>query len=107
MPSKRKNQRREDELLEDGWFALSADLWLEQGEIPRKVRLVADTNFPAGLVEALEKAKLSIATARSLGLERLADGALLAQAMARGRVLITLDRDFWCDEKFPLHSPEA
>jgi Domain of unknown function (DUF5615) len=103
LPSKRKRRKREDALSEDGWFDLTADLWREPGETPLKLRLVSDTNFPAPLVELLEKRKFDIRTAQSFGWERLGDEELLQKVADRGCVLITLDQDFWSDEKFPLH----
>lgn len=103
MPSKRRERRREDELLADGWFRITEELWTEPGEIPQKLRVVADANFPAGLVELMEGRNIDVKTAQSLGLERFADEDLLQRVKADGRVLITLDRDFWSDEKFPLH----
>lgn len=103
MPSRRKEKRREDELSTDGWFRLSSDLWLETLEIPQKLRAVADTNFPIGLTERMGSRGIDVRTAQSLGLERLADEDLLRRVTADGRVLVTLDRDFWSDEKFPIH----
>lgn len=103
MPSKRKKKKREDELGEEGWFAISSDFWREFGEIPSKLRIIADANFPVGLVDLIANRKFDIKTAQSLSLNKLDDEDLLQRIADRGYVLITLDRDFWSDVKFPLH----
>lgn len=105
MPSKRKQKTREDKLFQDGWFELSDDMWLEPGEKPKKVRLVADANFPYQLVEVLREQKIEVKTAQELGLHRLADEELLRRVLELGYALITMDGDFWSDAKFPLTGP--
>ena len=103
LPSNRKQKLREDKLSEEGWFRITSDLWTEFGEIKPKLRLVADENFPLPLVKLLRGRKIDIKTAQSLKLHTLADENLLPKVAELGYVLITLDRDFWSDEKFPLH----
>jgi hypothetical protein len=102
VPSKRKQKARENKLFEDGWFELSDDMWLDPGERPKNVRLVADANFPRGLVEVFRKRNIEVRTAQELGLHRLADEELLGRVLELGCVLITMDKDFWSDAKFPL-----
>lgn len=105
MPSKRKERLREDARFEDGgWFEISTDLWLEPGEKPRKLRLLADANFPFSVVEILRKRGIEVRTAQQLDLHRLPDEQILHEAVKRGQVLITKDRDFLSERRFPLHS---
>ena len=107
LPSKKKRKNREEELLKKGWFALSEDMWRDPGEQPEKVRLVSDTNFPIQLVEIIVRRGIEVKTAQELGLAKLADDELLRQVTVRGYLLITMDKDFWCDRKFPLHERGA
>lgn len=104
MPSKRKEKIRSDARFEDGWFEVSEDFWREPGEKPRKLKLLADANFPIKLVGVLQKRGIDVRTAQELGIHRLPDEQVLGEAAKRGLVLITLDRDFWSDERFPLRS---
>lgn len=111
VPSKRKRKNREDELFkEGGWFALSEDMWTwwrEPGQKREKVRIVSDANFPVQLVEAMKRRGIAVKTAQELGLAKLPDDELLRKVTERGNVLITMDRDFWSDGKFPLHQRGA
>ena len=102
MPTRTKQRRREDNLFKDGWFLLE-DLWREPGELPQKSRLLADVNFPRGLVDRLIEYGVEVRTAQQLKVGRHSDKNLLHEAAKRGMTLITLDRDFWSDGKFPLH----
>lgn len=104
MASKRKEKIRSDARFEHGWFEVSEDLWREPGEKAEKLRLLADANFPSGLVERLRKRRIEVKTAQELRLHRLPDEQILQEAAKRGLYLITLDRDFWSDERFPLRS---
>ena len=104
MPSKRKEKQREDKLYEDGgWFAISEDMWLDPGEKPRKVRLVADTHFQRKLVEVLQANGLEVLTAQELGLHRMSDEQLLQEVHKRGMTLLTRDHDFLSERKYPIH----
>lgn len=107
LPSKRKRKNREDELFREGWFPLSEDLWRAPGEKREKVRVVSDANFPIQLVEAMRRRKVEVKTAQELGLAKLADDELLRKVTEQGCLLITMDKDFWSDGKFPLHQRGA
>lgn len=102
MASKRKEKIRSDARFEDGWFEISEDFWREPGERPGKVRLLADANFPVGIVKVLRKRGIEVRTAQELKINKLADEQILQEARKRGLYLITLDRDFWSDTRFPL-----
>lgn len=103
MPSRKKHLKREDKLLQDGWFTISEDLWREPGSIPRKARLVCDVNFPKPIATLIKGRGFEIKTAQELGYEKLSDKDLLTKVLAHGYALMTMDADFWSDVKFPLH----
>lgn len=98
-----RRRKLEQELDKGGWFELSGDAWKDPGEILPKPKLLAHANFPSPLVASLRKAKFDLKTAQELGLAKLDDTELLHKAGRRGRILITLDGDFWSDLRFPLH----
>jgi predicted nuclease of predicted toxin-antitoxin system len=104
MVSKKKEKIRRDARFEDGWFEISRDMWREPGEKPQKVRLLADANFPTALVKVLRNRGVEVRTAQELNIQRLPDERILQEATKRGLSLITLDRDFWADDRFPLRS---
>ncbi len=104
MASKRKEKIRSDARFEEGWFEVSEDRWRAPGEKPTKLRLLADANFPRALTEILRKCGIEVRTVQELGIDRLPDERVLQEASKRGLLLITLDRDFWQDTKFPLRS---
>ncbi len=58
------------------------------------MRLLADENFPRPTVEALRSQGHDILWAR-MDCSGLTDRALLEQAEADGRLILTLDKDFW------------
>jgi predicted nuclease of predicted toxin-antitoxin system len=55
-------------------------------------------------VDALRKRGMEVRTAQDLKLHRLPDEQILREATRRELSLITLDRDFWSDNRFPLQS---
>ena len=58
------------------------------------MRLIADENFPLPTVEALRQAGHDVTWVRT-DCPRTKDAALLDRAEAEGRILLTLDKDFW------------
>ncbi len=83
------------------WFEISADLWLDSKAKPKKLKLLADAQFPKDVADKIGIAGISI--------ERLdksrtksPDEDLVTYAKKRGMVLLTLDGDFWSDRKHPL-----
>ena len=58
------------------------------------MRLVADENFPLPTIEALRQAGHDVTWART-GCPSTKDAELLDRAEAEGRILLTLDKDFW------------
>lgn len=89
--------------IEEGeWFEISEDLW--HPPQPKKLKLCADASVPQPFVEELREADIPIRTASEDNLASRSDNDILAWAQRSKRVLITLDRDFWNDRKFPLRS---
>jgi predicted nuclease of predicted toxin-antitoxin system len=58
------------------------------------MRLLADENFPLPTIEALRRAGHDVMRART-DCPSTKDAALLDRAEAGGRILLTLDKDFW------------
>ena len=58
------------------------------------MRLLADENFPMPTVEALRQAGHQLTWART-DFPGTSDTAILDLAEADGRILLTLDKDFW------------
>jgi predicted nuclease of predicted toxin-antitoxin system len=58
------------------------------------MKLLADENFPRPIVEALRRKGHDILWAR-MECSGLTDRALLERAEADGRLILTLDKDFW------------
>ncbi|HWB84629.1 MAG TPA: DUF5615 family PIN-like protein [Bryobacteraceae bacterium] len=58
------------------------------------MRLLADENFPRPTITALRQAGNDVLWART-DLPGTGDSTLLEIAEAEGRVLLTLDKDFW------------
>ena len=88
----------------DDWFEFSEDLWRDTRTVPRKLRLYADASVPAPLVEELRSAKIPTLYAPEQGLSSRPDHQILAWAGRSSRVLLTFDRDFWDDRRFPLQT---
>jgi len=58
------------------------------------MRILADENFPRPIVESLRKENHDVIWART-DCPGLKDRVLLERAEAEGRVVLTLDKDFW------------
>jgi len=86
------------------WFQVSEDFWKDPHEIRSKLRLLADQNISNEVVSELRAARVSIATARELGVDRHEDEDLLAFARKNSLVILTTEADFWSDQRFPLES---
>jgi predicted nuclease of predicted toxin-antitoxin system len=71
-----------------------------------KVRFYADENFPPVATRLLRKMGAIVVTAQDKGLKGHPDENHLSYALKHGYVLVTCDRDFLDDRKFPLvHAP--
>ena len=89
---------------DDDWFEISEDLWRDVHTQPKKFKLCADANIPQAFVDELRRAGILIRTASEDRVVTCSDDDILAWAKRSKRVLVTLDRDFWDDRKFPLQS---
>lgn len=85
-----------------GWFEISDDFWVDPGVKPKKLKLFADAQFPKPVIEELRSAKVSVRSSVEKGLKSRSDSDILQHANKAGYVLLTLDRDFWDDKKYPL-----
>jgi len=71
-----------------------------------KARFYADENFPAQATAILREAGLDVLTVQEAGKRRHPDENQAAYALRERRVLLTLDRDYLDERKFPLiHCP--
>ena len=88
---------------DDEWFEVSEDMWRDPHTTPTKLRLLADHNIPAEMVEELREAGIDVKTAAEVGKAHLPDEELFSYAREVARVLLTMDEDFWSDQKHRLH----
>ena len=88
---------------ESEWFEVSDRDWLGPGFKGKKIKIVADAMVPNGVVAEIAGAGISIEV-MDRAVRHQSDPAVLNFAHRRGRVLLTLDRDFWDDKKYPLQS---
>jgi len=82
---------------------LASELGPHAGRIARQPRLYVDANMPAGLVTFM-RARLHwdvLFVLEHEDLRRARDGEHYRLARQLGRTLLTLDRDYLDDEKFP------
>lgn len=84
------------------WFEISPDDWLDTRFKHKKLRLLSDSQVPKPVIEEIRQAKISIEELENKMKER-SDEDILEFANKKGYVLLTLDKDFWDDRKFPLH----
>jgi Domain of unknown function (DUF5615) len=71
-----------------------------------KPRFYADENFPTVATEILRKREADVFTVQEAGRRRHPDENHSAEALRLGRVLITCDRDYLNEHRFPLiHCP--
>lgn len=71
-----------------------------------KVKFYADENFPAAAVQLLRKERAVVVTTQDAGLRRHPDENHAAYALRHGFVLLTCDRDYLDERRFPLvHCP--
>lgn len=85
------------------WFDISETDWLPPLTPTKKLKLFADASVPATIVKELRGAKISVQSALDQGLSSADDRAILGAARKQGKVLLTMDADFWNDTKFPVH----
>ena len=86
---------------DEDWFEVSDEDWLDPKFKPKTLKLLADAQVPETVVQEINGAGISIETMRE-GAKGRPDPDVLQLAQKRGRVLLTLDGDFWDDRKYPL-----
>ncbi|HLG30998.1 MAG TPA: DUF5615 family PIN-like protein [Candidatus Brocadiales bacterium] len=95
-----------NEQEQDDWFEIT-NIWLEVDPRPKtkKLKLCADASVPRSFVEALKDLyKIPVITAIESNIVTHEDNSILAWSKRNKRVLLTMDRDFWDDKKFPLQN---
>ena len=71
-----------------------------------KPRFYAYENFPAAVIDVLREKDAKVATAQEMGLCGRSDEDHVAFALKKGWVLLTCDRDYLNEARFPLvHCP--
>jgi|SRR5579864_5484631 len=71
-----------------------------------KARFYADENFPALAVKVLRKLGAKVVTAQEAGNSKHPDENHAAHALKHGHILLTCDRDYLDEKRFPLiHCP--
>jgi Domain of unknown function (DUF5615) len=71
-----------------------------------KVRFYADENFPEIATRVLRRYRAQVVTVQQVGLRMHPDENHAAHALRNGYVLVTCDRDYLDNRKFPLiHCP--
>ncbi len=68
-----------------------------------KVRCYADHNVDYSIIEALRMKKYDVESAKDIRADNQPDNFHFRRAFQTKRVLITLDKDFLNNDKFPLH----
>lgn len=86
----------------NGWFEISEKDWLNTRVKSKKIKLLADAQFPENVIREYLVAKINIKKIVP-SCKNYPDTRILEIAAKMGCVLLTLDNDFWNDRKFPLH----
>ena len=87
---------------DDEWFEVSDKDWIPRFKA-KQLKLLADAQVPGPIVTEIGNAGISI-KAMSCMAKRSDDRTVLQKAQRAGRVLLTLDADFWDDRKHPLQA---
>lgn len=83
------------------WFEISEKDWQDPRFRGKKVKLLTDAQFPEPVIDEIRRAKIKVERLDER-LRNRPDTDVLMLAQKLGRILITLDRDFWDDRKHPL-----
>jgi hypothetical protein len=85
------------------WFEISDEDWLGLGFVGKKLKLIADAQVPEPVIREIAEAGITV-EALAQASRRHPDDNVLQLAQRTGRVLLTLDTDFWDDRKYPLQA---
>ena len=69
----------------------------------KKMRFYVDADVPPQVVKVLREMEYDVLTAKEAGIETHEDEDQSALALKQDRILITHDRDYLDDQRFPLH----
>ena len=69
----------------------------------RRARFLIDEDLPEALAGALNRRGWNVRTVEDLGLKGRSDEEILAAALREDRMLLTQDRDFLDERRFPRH----
>ncbi|MBM3210654.1 hypothetical protein FJZ33_00425 [Candidatus Poribacteria bacterium] len=82
--------------------------WDRVPEMPpgpyKKLKIYADANIPGPIINALRAAGFSVESAAETGYSTHPDENIYQLAKKRGKVLLTMDKDFWYDRKYSLQN---
>jgi len=68
----------------------------------KRLKIYADASVPKIIIDELRAAGIPTVSATEKGHSTLPDKKIYQQAVKQHCVLLTMDRDFWNDRKFPL-----
>lgn len=91
-----------DDSSEFEWHEVLEDDFKISPRRYKKLKLYADANIPSPVVEELRNAGIPTKTAVEDGIASHPDQKIYQRAKDIGRVLLTMDRDFWNDRVHPL-----
>lgn len=72
-------------------------------QFAKKARFLLDENLPVGIADGMRRLHWNAKTSTELGLKGRGDEDLFAIAHRKDRVLVTCDRDFLNERRFPPH----
>ena len=82
---------------------ISQDMWRDPKTIPKKPKFLADANIPLEIVNEIKSSKISIISVHEMGVGNLEDEEILKLAKRKNKILLTMDKDFWNEQKFPIN----
>lgn len=88
---------------ENEWheFRTGKDIEMPPGP-HKKLKLLADANIPQVLIDELRAAGLVVDSVVEMGISGHPDDNIVQLAKRLHKVILTMDRDFWDDNKHPL-----
>lgn len=99
----RAKKHRNRPITDPDWFETSVQDSFPSHFTPKRLKLLADAQLPGSVVEELRSAGITIKQL-AVSERHIADSGVLSLAQKSGRVLLTLDDDFWNDRVYPLHT---
>lgn len=78
------------------------DIFWLKSRFGRSAKWLADENIDLSIIEWMRSEGMNVRTASELGFKRKDDREIFALARKLNRMIITGDKDFWDDSKFPV-----